>query len=170
MVMASDPWVTKTLIQKLQYRKQYRTVTIYILHKAWQFTMACRWYNPTWELNGLRKIFEHQTAVKFGDFANEELCVATLVDSRFKAILFTDDRCGQVIEWTVASMADAIKLVTTTTPSPAPSTSAVSTPPQKSSSIFDKLDRVKVSVDTSVVKRLPVWRFPVVQPVIGFEI
>ena len=50
-------------------------------------------------LDGLRKILEDQITVKFGDFANdEELCVATLVYPRFKAILFTDDRRGQVIE------------------------------------------------------------------------
>ena len=43
-------------------------------------------------LDGLQQIFLEQIEVRFGDaYADEELCMATLVDSRFKAILFATE-------------------------------------------------------------------------------
>ena len=94
-------------------------------------------------LDGLRSIFLDQLIIRFGDvFTNQELCVATLVNPRFKDVLYSADQRSEVIEWTVKQMTPAAAIAAGTVAlSSCPCTSvAISTPPKKPS-IFDKLDR-----------------------------
>ena len=80
--------------------------------------------------------------------------MATFVDPRFKAILFgTEDQRNKVIGWTVDTMVAAVNSPKTqpTLPSLSSSTSsAVVTPAKKS--IFDKLDRVKLTCSPTAAR------------------
>ena len=94
-------------------------------------------------MDSLRKLFLEQIEVRFGDvYSDEELCVATLVDPRFKEILFaTKDLNNRVIVWTVIDMM-------TVPDSPAARDLQTAQSPSTSTSVFmptKKLDRVKVT-------------------------
>ena len=56
-------------------------------------------------LDGFRKLLIEQLGVRFGDvFGDQELTVATPVDPRFKAVLYTDEQRSKIVNWTVAMM------------------------------------------------------------------
>ena len=121
-------------------------------------------------LDGLRTIFVDLIGEKFGDlYADEELVVATLVDPRFKAILFDspEDR-KRAINWTVKAMNAATNSGGDTTPSTAPVTvpttstaTSASDSTLKVLSIFARLERVKATTSfstTGAVLRVPPTR------------
>ena len=105
-------------------------------------------------LDGLRQIFLKQIEVRFGDvYADEELCVATLVDPRFKAILFaTEDLRNRAIDWTVIAMTTVLESPAAGALQTAQSPSTAVLIPMKKPSIFDKLDRVKVANSPGAVR------------------
>ena len=92
-------------------------------------------WSITGGLNGLRSIYIDLLQEKFGDFyADEELCVATVVDPRFKDVLFgIADVITRVIDWTVIAAfnhtddcAPRTTAALTAPHSPRPSTSSAS--------------------------------------------
>ena len=95
-------------------------------------------------LDGLRAIFLRLLGEKFGDvFADAELCVATVVDPRFKLAPFdTDDRRQKA----TSAVLDAMQGIAAVQQPPLPPATAVANPTPSSSrsthpSIWDKLDR-----------------------------
>ena len=99
-------------------------------------------------MDSLRKLFLEEIEVRFGDvYSDEELCVATLVDPRFKAILFaTKNLHNRVIDWTVIDMM--------TVPD-SPAARDLKTAQSPSTAVFmptKKLDRVKVTSSPGTVR------------------
>ena len=105
--------------------------------------------NASGGLDGLRGILLRLLGEKFGDvFADDELCIATVVDPRFKLAAFdTDDRRQKATSAVLHAMLDiaAVQQPSAVAPVNVPSSSTSTHP-----SIWDKLDLGAASTTTSM--------------------
>ena len=101
-------------------------------------------------LDVLRAVFAGAVDARYGDFFTDaELCTATMIDPRFKAVLFTtDDRKMKAVESIILAMMDAVSgcynAATVSLPAPERPVPTASTSTQKKS-IWEKFDRAVAS-------------------------
>jgi len=107
--------------------------------------------NTAGGLDVLRSVLARMVQDKFGDvFDDDQLCVATVVDPRFKLAPFDHaDRRQRAVETTVRAMEKMMPSSAASAPTPDQSTTVVADQPAAPLSLWSKLDMASTQAPTS---------------------